>query len=197
MSDKTNDDLEQRVEQLEQTVQRMLPDRRQALRLGGTALAGGLLGVGATNSASAGSNQVGTIGSSGSLVDVEAEDISAVSVDTDQLTTKLQNANDVSGSRSFDTEFQNSNNYDIILEVTVEHNPSGGTDTDLNCILRYGSSSGLSSGDRSQYCIDKGVDGGFVRKTFVAIIPKDYYYEVESFGSESIQFWHERGFTSP
>jgi len=90
------DDLEQRVEQLEQTVQRMLPDRRQALRLGGTALAGGLLGVGATNSASAGSNQVGTIGSSGSLVDVEAEDVTAKSVDTDELNGGVTNSTSVS-----------------------------------------------------------------------------------------------------
>lgn len=82
MTDNDSDDLEQRVEQLEETVTRMLPNRRQTLRLGGTALAGGLLGVGASASASAGSNQVGTIGSAGNLVDIEAEDVSATSVDT-------------------------------------------------------------------------------------------------------------------
>jgi hypothetical protein len=98
MSDDTNDDLEQRVEQLEQLVEKMLPDRRQALRLGGTALAGGLLGVGATNSASAGSNQVGTIGSSGSPVDVELEDINPNSTRAVDF-----NNNDITGVGSIDT----------------------------------------------------------------------------------------------
>lgn len=67
--------LEERVGELEQTVQRMMPSRRQALRTGGSLGIGALLGVGAANSVSAGSSQSGKVGTSANPVDVEAEDV--------------------------------------------------------------------------------------------------------------------------
>jgi len=52
-------DLEDRVDQLESTISKMLPGRRDALKLGGAALVGG---AAMSGSASAGTSQAGTIG---------------------------------------------------------------------------------------------------------------------------------------
>jgi len=73
--------LEDRIEQLEATTKKMMPTRRDALKFGGAAA----IGVAAmSGTASAGSSQVGTIGDSNNLVDVEAEDIDV----SDTLTTQ-------------------------------------------------------------------------------------------------------------
>jgi hypothetical protein len=74
-------DLEDRVEQLESTISKMLPSRRDALKLGGAALVGG---AAMSGTASAGSESKGTIGTSGALVDVESEDIN----NADTITTE-------------------------------------------------------------------------------------------------------------
>jgi len=73
--------LEDRIEQLEATIAKMLPGRRDALKLGGAAVVGA---AAMSGTASAGSSQVGTIGSSNNLVDVEAEDINV----SDTITTQ-------------------------------------------------------------------------------------------------------------
>jgi len=76
--------LQDRVDELEATVSKMLPSRRDALKLGA---AGAVGAVGMAGSASAqNSNQVGTIGTDSDRVDVNAEDIDAVSVNTDDVT---------------------------------------------------------------------------------------------------------------
>jgi len=64
--------LEDRIEQLEATTKKMMPTRRDALKFGGAAAVGA---AAMSGTASAGSSQVGTIGDSNNLVDVEAEDI--------------------------------------------------------------------------------------------------------------------------
>jgi hypothetical protein len=94
----SRDELAQRVEQLEQTVQQMLPSRRDALKLGGTALAAGALGSAATGSASAGTSSVGTLGSSGSPVDIELEDVNPGSTRAVNY-----NNNDITGVSSLST----------------------------------------------------------------------------------------------
>jgi len=82
MSDEPDrQDLEDRVDQLETTISKMLPSRRDALKLGGAALVGG---AAMSGSASAGTQQAGTIGTSGSPVDVESEDIN----NADTVTTQ-------------------------------------------------------------------------------------------------------------
>jgi hypothetical protein len=73
--------LEDRIEQLEATTKKMMPTRRDALKYGGAAAIGAATMSG---TASAGSSQVGTIGDSNNLVDVEAEDIDV----SDTLTTQ-------------------------------------------------------------------------------------------------------------
>ena len=76
----TNKDIERlqaRVDKLEDMIRELLPNRRDVLKAGGAAAVGA---VALSGSASAGSSQVGTIGSSSDLVDVHAEDL--IDVDT-------------------------------------------------------------------------------------------------------------------
>jgi len=76
----TNEDIKQlqaRVDKLEDMIRELLPNRRDVLKAGGAAAVGA---VALSGSASAGSSQVGTIGSSSDLVDVHAEDL--IDVDT-------------------------------------------------------------------------------------------------------------------
>ena len=73
--------LEDRIEQLEAVTKKMMPSRRDALKLGGAAAIGAATMSG---TASAGSNQVGTIGDANNLVDIEAEDVSV----SDTITTQ-------------------------------------------------------------------------------------------------------------
>jgi len=72
--------LEQRIDELEETIRQMLPSRREALGMGVAGLAGASLMSG---TASAGSAQVGTIGDNSNLVDLVAEDVTI----TDTLNT--------------------------------------------------------------------------------------------------------------
>jgi len=86
MSDEPDrQDLEDRVEQLESTIDKMLPGRRDALKLGGAALLGG---AAMSGNASAGTQQAGTIGTANDPVDVESEDIN----NADTVTTATLNA---------------------------------------------------------------------------------------------------------
>jgi len=84
MSDEADrQDLEDRVDQLESTISKMLPSRRDALKLGGAALVGG---AAMSGTASAGDESEGTIGTSGAPVDIESEDINnADTVTTENL----------------------------------------------------------------------------------------------------------------
>jgi len=72
--------LEHRIDELEATIRKMLPSRREALGMGVAGLAGASLMSG---TASAGSAQVGTIGDNSNLVDLVAEDVTI----TDTLNT--------------------------------------------------------------------------------------------------------------
>jgi hypothetical protein len=106
-------ELENRVEQLEsqlddqqETVNQMLPSRRDLLK--GAAGVGGaaLLGSAATGSASAGSDEVGTIGTPSNLVDIEAEDINAEAVNTERIGNARHYAGTYDGSDA-DTRLDN------------------------------------------------------------------------------------------
>jgi len=105
MTDDKTRQLENRIETLESTIEKMMPSRRDALKMGGAALVGGSLVAG---SASAGTNQVGTIGSASQLVDIESEDINAISVNTDVA---------------------NINNFSTVLEKSTDQSISADTDT--------------------------------------------------------------------
>jgi len=76
--------LENRIDKLESTIEKMIPSRRDALKIGGAALVGG---AAMSGTASAGTNQVGTIGSASQPVDLESEDIN----NADTITTQDNN----------------------------------------------------------------------------------------------------------
>jgi len=94
MTDDKTRQLENRIDTLESKIEKMMPSRRDALKMGGAALVGG---AAMSGTASAGTNQVGTIGSQASPVDLESEDINnADTVTTDTLdSTTLDNSGTV------------------------------------------------------------------------------------------------------
>jgi len=80
-------ELENRIETLEATIAKMLPGRRDALKMGGAALVGGSLVAGSA-SALPQEDQVGSIGSSSNRVDLFVEDIDGLeSINDDRLVT--------------------------------------------------------------------------------------------------------------
>jgi len=82
--------LEDRIDQLEATIKKMLPSRRDALKLGGAAVIGG---AAMSGTASAGSSQVGTIGDGSNLVDIHAEDLFDVdTINGDNLVTTSESS---------------------------------------------------------------------------------------------------------
>jgi len=91
---KKTEQLENRIDKLESTIEKLMPSRRDALKMGGAALAGGSLMAG---TASAGTNQVGTIGSASQPVDIESEDIN----NADTVTTQTLLPEVVGGSFRF------------------------------------------------------------------------------------------------
>jgi len=89
MTDEKTQQLENRIDKLESTIKKMMPSRRDTLKMGGAALVGG---AAMSGTASAGTSQVGTIGSQSSPVDLESEDINnADTVTTDTLDSTTQN----------------------------------------------------------------------------------------------------------
>jgi len=69
-------DLEDRVDQLESTISKMLPGRRDALKLGGAALVGGAAMSGAASAQPGDQDgESGVIGTDNDPVDIEASDI--------------------------------------------------------------------------------------------------------------------------
>jgi len=91
MSDEPDrQDLEDRVEQLESTIAKMLPSRRDALKLGGAALVGGAaMSGGAAAQAGTEDGEAGTIGTPGAPVDLESQDIdNADTINTQNILPK-------------------------------------------------------------------------------------------------------------
>jgi len=143
MSDEPDrQDLEDRVEQLESTISQMLPSRRDALKLGGAALVGG---AAMSGSASAGTSQAGTIGTSGAPVDVNAEDIDAVSVDTEKLNTPPTG---------------------VVVGLSADQSVADGTITTVNfdtTISEFGNVSGLLDAPNNQVIVPSGYEYALVK----------------------------------
>jgi len=94
MTDEKTQQLENRIETLEATIAKMLPGRRDAIKMGGAALVGGSLVAGSA-SALPTEDQVGTIGSASQRVDLFAEDIDGLeSINNDRLVTVLDGVNE-------------------------------------------------------------------------------------------------------
>jgi len=112
MTDEKTRQLENRIDKLESTIEKMMPSRRDALRMGGAALVGG---AAMSGTASAGTNQVGTIGASpNDLVDIESEDIN----NADTVTTNTLDSTTVDNSGTVTTQ-------DLVVNGTAT-GPFGG-----------------------------------------------------------------------
>jgi len=129
-------ELENRIDKLESTIEKMMPSRRDALKMAGGALVGG---AAMSGTASAGTNQVGTIGSQASPVDLESEDINnADTVTTQNLvvngtTTGISggvpanfNYVDETSNRSANTVFTNNSGKALYVSVGIAIGFSGG-----------------------------------------------------------------------
>ena len=103
--------LENRIDSLESTIEKMMPSRRDALKMGGAALVGG---AAMSGTASAGTNQVGTIGSASQLVDIESEDIN----NADTITTDTLDSTTINNSGTVTTQ-------DLVVNGTAT-GPFGG-----------------------------------------------------------------------
>jgi len=94
MTDDKTRQLENRIQKLEATIEKMMPSRRDAIKMGGAALVGGSLVAGSA-SALPQEDQVGTIGSASQRVDLFAEDIDGLeSINNDRLVTVLDGVNE-------------------------------------------------------------------------------------------------------
>jgi len=112
MTDDKTRQLENRIDKLESTIEKMMPSRRDALKMGGAALVGG---AAMSGTASAGTNQVGTIGSQSSPVDLESEDIN----NADTVTTDTLDSTTVDNSGTVTTQ-------DIVVNGTATGPFAGG-----------------------------------------------------------------------
>ena len=96
--DKQIAELQNRVERLEDMVRELLPNRRDVLKFGGAA-AVGAVALSGTGAADAGTNngEVGTIGASGSPVDVFLQDIEGLETINDDNIVTVRDSPDESG----------------------------------------------------------------------------------------------------
>ena len=92
--------LEDRIDQLEATIKKMLPSRRDALKLGGAAVIGGAAMSG-TASAADDTGQVGTIGDASNNVDIYVESVAFS--DENKLRTIEVDGTDADGRINFKT----------------------------------------------------------------------------------------------
>jgi len=92
--------LEDRIDQLEATIAKMLPGRRDALKLGGAAVIGAAAMSG-TASAADDTNQVGTIGDASNNVDIFVESVAFS--DENKLRTIEVDGTDADGRINFKT----------------------------------------------------------------------------------------------
>ena len=92
--------LEERIDQLEATITKMLPGRRDALKLGGAAVIGAAAMSG-TASAADDTNQVGTIGDASNNVDIFVESVAFS--DENKLRTLEVDGTDADGRINFKT----------------------------------------------------------------------------------------------
>jgi len=84
----TKSELHERVEQLESTVEKMMPSRRDALKLGAAGIAGAA-GLSATSqSAAASTGSAGQIGDSSNRPDIFADDVDTNTLDFGSVSNK-------------------------------------------------------------------------------------------------------------
>jgi len=135
-------------------------------------------------------------GSSGSDNEIELQTdgtLQTDSLNTDELSHNIEGGNDLSGSRSFDTEFQNTTGQNIFVTIRLEI--SSGTSGEFNTSLLVGNSSGLAFNPDSIDYVRR-TDSGTSNPDLAAlqgIIPDGGYYMVDNSGTNvSLNAWFER-----
>jgi len=200
--------LEDRIEQLEATTKKMMPTRRDALKFGGAAAIGA---AAMSGTASAGSSQVGTIGDSNNLVDVEAEDINVSdsingasvsgAANGEALTSDGSGGltfasvgggvppnfsyNNVGSSRSFNTTFTNNTGKALFVAVVIENTSNASF---------WGCRVNINNSQIMRYDRDLNVgeyDGFSNNVTATFFVPDGGTYEVQDIGSVRARTWHE------
>jgi len=106
-------------------------------------------------------------------------------LETESLDTGIEEPSDVSGDRSFNTEFQNT------IGRTIEWTVVGECDTGESIDMRpdVGAVSGSLSNLQDLELNDA---DGRTRLSFTHLIPDGHYYQIREFGDTTIRKWHER-----
>jgi len=118
------------------------------------------------------------------------------SISTEELSTDLETATDVSASRSFGTPYQNSNGYDLLVYILTGALASGESGSIVSTVAA--TESGLGSPNQSDRGFADGDVSGFGRTAISFRVPDGYYYSVDTtgdFGANEFTFWNERGMT--
>lgn len=126
-------------------------------------------------------------------VDLQNSSLNLGSLSTDELSHNIEGGNDLSGSRSFDTEFQNTTGQNIFVTIRLEI--SSGTSGEFNTSLLVANSSGLGFNPDSIDYVRR-TDSGTSNPDLAAlqgIIPDGGYYMVDNSGTNvSLNAWFER-----
>jgi len=152
MSDEPDrQDIEDRVDQLEQTIAKMLPSRRDALKLGGAALVGGAAMSGAASGQPGDQDgEAGVIGTDNSPVDIEASDIEVDDLVVNGTATGV--AQDLQGCRVF---------------LSAEQSISAGTPTQIEFDdVVYDSASNYDTTNHTFTCPETGLYFANLNVTF-------------------------------
>jgi len=200
--------LEDRIEQLEAVTKKMMPSRRDALKLGGAAAIGA---AAMSGTASAGSNQVGTIGDANNLVDIEAEDvtindtlngasISGAAQDEALLSDGAGGLTfaeagggvppnfsyqDVENNRSLNTVYTNNTGKALYVIVTIRNTTSTGyyrAEVRVDGVPIIKEWAQISGGDYSSTSN---------RHALNFFVPDGSTYEVENEGFTELNYWFE------
>jgi len=170
-------ELHDRVQKLESTVEKLMPSRRDALRLGAAGIAGAAGLSATTQPADASTGSAGQIGDSSNRPDIFADTVDANEV------TRSGGWSSVRSSRSLNTQFTNTNGSDIQVSVVLNINNSG----TIGARLNVGSVNGVGRFELFR-------DAGDV-VTLQGAVPDGATYEVDIFinnSNVSLRKWLER-----
>jgi hypothetical protein len=118
------------------------------------------------------------------LTNVGAADVGSLSAD--ELAHNLEDGSDLSGSRSFNTEYQNTSGQTLRLTIIINVSAAGDT---FAAALESSNSSPVDFADQQDFA-RRNADTDSDRYVATAVIPDGAYYKFES----SIERWFERGY---
>lgn len=115
------------------------------------------------------------------------------SIATGELDHALQDGSDLSGSRSFDTEEENTTGHVLLVVVQLRVQSSG---DGFDVALEVSNTSGFSFGSDAVDYVKEDADNANARFTLQAIVPNGAFYEANAFADNdaTIESWFERGY---